>query len=221
MISVVLADDQALIRSALRQLIAYTEDIEVTGEVEDGEAAVRAAERLRPDVVLMDLRMPRLDGVRATEAICGLGLHTRVLVVTTYENEANVLAALRAGASGFIGKSARPHDILHAIRTVHEGEGLLSPRATRMLISRYTADAPAAAVPSTAYLARLTVREREVLRLVGLGLSNTEISRRLGISPVTAKTHVNRTMTKLAVHERAQLVILAYESGLVTPRGVG
>lgn len=225
MIRVLVADDQALIRSAVRELVGRAPDMEVVGEAADGVDAVAKARVLLPDVVLMDLRMPELDGIAATARLCGEPAlaKVRVLVLTTFEEDEYVLAALRAGASGFIGKGAEHQEILAAVRMVHAGDSLLSPRATRVLIDRYLrgpepvrsglvhGSAPRGA-PS---LSGLTAREVEVLTLVGYGLSNIELADRLSISPHTAKTHVSRVITKLAARDRAQLVIAAYEHGLV------
>lgn len=217
MISVLIADDQALIRTAVRNLVDNEEGMTVLGEALHGAEAVELAARLQPDVILMDIRMPVLDGIEATRRICDnpdlAGI--RVLILTTFEEDEYVLQALRAGASGFIGKGTEPRDLLDAIRTVHQGDALLSPRATRSLIDRYIAPAEASAVPQQ--LAMLTTREREVLLLVAKGYANDAIAEELFISSATAKTHVNRTMTKLLAHDRAQLVIIAYESGLLRP----
>lgn len=228
MIRVLVADDQALIRSAVRELVGRAPDMEVVGEAVDGVDAVAMTRQLLPDVVLMDVRMPQLDGIAATARICDEPAlaSVRVLVLTTFEEDAYVLQALRAGASGFIGKGAEHAEILAAVRTIHAGEALLSPRATRGLIDRYLADVPesqggahrtAPGVAGIADLAELTPREVEVLTLVGRGLSNTEIADELAISPHTAKTHVSRVMTKQWARDRAQLVIAAYEHGLVVP----
>lgn len=224
MISVLVVDDQALIRSAVADLVGRAEDVTVVGEAADGRAGVDAARRLRPDVVLMDIRMPVLDGVAATREICGDPdlADVRVLVLTTFEEDAYIVGALRAGASGFLGKGSTPDEIVAAVRAVHRGDALLSATATRRLIDRYVAPV-ASTVPGTvpAELSQLTEREVEVLLLVGKGLSNDEIAEALVISPHTAKTHVNRVMTKLDAHDRAQLVIAAYENGLVRPGAPG
>ncbi len=219
-ISLLLADDQPLIRGALRDLLIAEPDLEVVAEAGDGAAAVAEARRTQPDVVLMDIRMPVMDGIEATGLICDdpdLDV-TRVLVLTTFEEDDYVLSALRAGASGFLGKRINPAEIAGAIRLVHGGDALLSPSATRALIDRVTsAPTPPAPGRRNPALAQLTEREREVLVLVARGLSNEEIARTLTISPTTAKTHVNRTMAKLWAHDRAQLVIIAYENGLISP----
>lgn len=217
MISVLIADDQPLIRQALRGLLEHEEGITVCGEVGDGESAVSSARALRPDVVIMDIRMPLLDGIGACRIITSDAdlAGTRVLVLTTFEDDENVLRSIRAGASGFVGKGAEPDALVEAVRVVHAGEALLSPRATRALIDRFVQpDGDHDVHPE---LAGLTDREREVLMLVARGSSNSEIALQLSISAATVKTHVNRMMTKLAVHDRAQLVVLAYEYGLLSP----
>ena len=218
MTTVIVVDDQSLIRSAVRDLLDAAEGITVVGEAVDGEMAVALARRLRPDVVVCDIRMPRMDGIDATAVICAdpALTDTRVLILTTFEEDEYVVSALRAGASGFIGKGAEPDDIVRAVRTVHEGGALLSPTATRALIETWvrTAPAPVGAPPS---LEALTDREREVLLLIARGHSNDEIAAQLFISPHTAKSHVKNTMLKLGAHDRAQLVIAAYESGLLRP----
>ena len=222
MTTVLVVDDQALIRQAVSDILSHAAGITVVGEAVDGAEAVAAASRLRPDVVVMDIRMPRLDGIGATEAICSdpALIDTKVLILTTFEEDEYIVAALRAGASGFIGKGSEPDEIVHAVRAVNAGDALLSPIATRSLITRYVTPAPSAAEgarPIPPELELLTDREREVLLLVARGRSNQEIASDLHISPHTAKTHVNRVMTKVYAHDRAQLVILAYESGLLEP----
>jgi DNA-binding NarL/FixJ family response regulator len=217
-ISILLVDDQPLIRGAVRELVVHEPDLEVAGEAANGREAIDLARRTQPDLVLMDIRMPVMDGLQATREICADPdlSGTRVLILTTFEEEDYVAEALRAGASGFIGKGTEPAELIAAIRTVHAGEALLSPRATRALIDRYVKSTPrTTTLPIEATLEVLTEREREVLVLVAEGLSNGEIATALTISLSTAKTHVNRTMAKLLAHDRAQLVILAYESGLV------
>jgi DNA-binding NarL/FixJ family response regulator len=220
-VRVLVVDDQPLIRSAVRALLGQEPGIEVVGEVGDGLEAVAAAAELRPDVVLMDIRMPGLDGIAATARICADPAleSTRVLILTTFEEDEYVVQALRAGASGFIGKGAEPDAIVHAVLAVHAGESLLSPVATRALIERFVAVGPSGGVGSgarsSAELDQLTDREREVLVLVARGLGNDEIAQRLFISPHTVKTHVKRVMGKFDAHDRAQLVIVAYEHGLV------
>ena len=217
MIRVLLADDQPLIRLGFKGLIATYPDLEVVGEAENGRQAVDLARSTRADVVLMDIRMPVLDGLAATRLLCDdedlAGV--KVLILTTFEDEEYVLEALRAGASGFLGKATEPADLVAAIRVVAGGESLLSPKATSSLITRFLH--PDDAADTGTLFAELTEREREILLLVATGLSNAEIADRLFISPLTAKTHVNRTMMKLGVRDRAQLVILAYQSGLIRP----
>ena len=223
MTSVLIVDDQALIRTALRELLGHEAGITVAGEAADGSQAVTLARSEHPDVVLMDIRMPVMDGIVATAAICGdpALARTRVLILTTFEEDEYLVAALRAGASGFIGKGAEPEEIGRAVRAVHAGDALLSPTATRSLITRYVlpTDVSQSHSPTEvpAELGLLTDREREVFVLVARGRSNQEIADDLVISPLTAKTHVNRIMSKLHAHDRAQLVILAYESGLLRP----
>ncbi len=220
-IRVLLADDQTLIRAGFKMIIDSEPEFEVVGEAADGHEAVDLARTARADVVLMDIRMPRMDGLEATRRIGADDnlAGVRILVLTTFENDDNVVLALQAGASGFLGKSVAPADLLHAIRVVAAGEALLSPKATRGLVSRFLSrpEPGAGPVPPGPVLAALTEREREILVLVAHGLSNDDIAERLYVSPLTAKTHVNRAMTKLDVRDRAQLVVLAYRSGLVRP----
>ncbi|MFC5724635.1 response regulator [Streptomyces gamaensis] len=223
-IRVLLADDQALLRSAFRVLVESEPDMTVVGEAADGAEAVGLARKHVPDVVLMDIRMPGTDGLAATRAICSdpaLG-DVRVVMLTTFEVDEYVVQSLRAGASGFLGKGAEPGELLAAIRIARAGEALLSPAATKGLIATFLAQGgPGPAVPEQCEprLATLTGREREVLVHVAGGLSNDEIGGRLSVSPLTVKTHVNRAMAKLGARDRAQLVVIAYESGLVRPRG--
>lgn len=218
MIRVLLADDQALVRSGFRALLGSQPDLEVVAEASDGARAVTATREHAPDVVLMDIRMPGTDGLAATRTITtdpGLG-GTKVIVLTTFTDDSYVFEAIRGGASGFLVKDAEPADLIHAIRVVHGGEALLAPTVTRTLIAEFAARSRGGpAGPSR--LDVLTEREREVLAEVAAGLSNDEIAARLHMSPTTAKTHVSRTMTKLGARDRAQLVVLAYESGLVRP----
>ncbi|MGV9311411.1 response regulator transcription factor [Streptomyces sp. NPDC003691] len=219
-IRVLLADDQQLVRASFALLVSSAPDMRVVGEAADGAEAVRRARAERADVVVMDLRMPRLDGIEATRLIAAdedlAGV--RVLVLTTYDTDEYVVEALRAGASGFLVKDTRPAELLAAIRTVAAGDALLSPGPTAKLIARVLA-APAAPAPGRAGPDDLTGRERQVLALVARGLNNAEIAEILALSPLTAKTHVSRMMGKLGARDRAQLVIIAYESGLVVPGG--
>ena len=238
MIRVLLADDQALVRAGFRMLLEASEDICVVGEAANGGAAVAMAADLRPDVVLMDLRMPEVDGLTATRRISADARLSgiRVVVLTTFDDDEHVFGALRAGASGFLVKDVEPEELLQAVRVVARGDALLAPSVTRSLIAAFTTghagssgDGPAAESGSRTAprpraepgappgLATLTDREREVVALVAEGLSNDEIAGRLVVSPLTAKTHVSRAMTKLAARDRAQLVVLAYTHGLAAP----
>ena len=217
MITVVLADDQVLVRAGFRSLLAAQPDIEVVGEAGDGDEAEAVVRTTHPDVVLMDIRMPGTDGLVATRRI-GADPQlrdVRIVILTTFELDEYVFEAIRAGASGFLVKDTDPLELLRAVRAVASGEALLSPSVTRKLIEEF---ATRSRQPESAMdLGPLTDREREVMALVAEGLSNEEIGRRLFVSPATAKTHVSRAMTKLGVRDRAQLVVLAYESGLVRP----
>jgi DNA-binding NarL/FixJ family response regulator len=217
-IRVLLADDQTLVRSGFRALLERAEDIEVVGEAADGAGAVDLARAERPDVILMDIRMPGIDGLEATRRITAdenlAGV--RVIMLTTFELDEYVFEALHAGASGFLLKDVEPDELRDAVRVVARGEALLSPSVTRRLIREFVAQ-PGRHRPPPDRLDALTERAREVLALVAQGLSNQEIAERLVISPATAKTHVSRTMMKLHAHDRAQLVVLAYETGLVRP----
>ncbi|MGW6962189.1 response regulator transcription factor [Streptomyces sp. NRRL F-5140] len=221
MIRVLLADDQSLVRAGFRALLDAQPDIEVAGEAADGEEALRKVRELRPDVVLMDIRMPLLDGLAATRRITDDDAlaEVKVVMLTTFELDEYVFEAIRSGASGFLVKDTEPDELLRAVRAVVEGDALLSPGVTRRLIAEFAARSKEPAAAGT--LTELTEREREVMALVGIGLSNEEIARRLVVSPLTAKTHVSRTMVKLGARDRAQLVVLAYESGLVRPGWLG
>jgi len=223
-IRVLLADDQALLRSAFRVLVDSEPDMEGVGEASDGAEAARLAAEQRADVVLMDIRMPGTDGLAATRMISADPslAHVRVVILTTFEVDDYVVQSLRAGASGFLGKGSEPEELLSAIRVAAGGEALLSPTATKGLIARFLAQQDTSDEdrdPARAErLESLTVREREVLVQVAGGHSNDEIAERLEVSPLTVKTHVNRAMAKLGARDRAQLVVIAYESGLVRPR---
>ena len=217
MISVMLADDQSLVRAGFRALLDAQNDIEVVGEAVNGEAAVRLAAELTPDVVLMDIRMPGVDGLSATRRIAEdeRSTEVRVVILTTFGLDEYVFEAIRAGASGFLVKDTEPEELVQAVRVVAGGEALLSPGVTKKLIAEFAARAKE---PKTVDgLDELTDREREVLALVAEGLSNKEIGDRLVVSPATAKTHVSRAMGKLRARDRAQLVVIAYESGLARP----
>ncbi|MFG6201757.1 response regulator [Nonomuraea sp. JJY05] len=217
-IKVLLADDEGLVRSGFKVLLDLEDDITVVGEATNGAEAVERARATRPDVVLMDIRMPKVDGIQATAQIAGThGLEqVRVLILTTYDTDEYVFDALQAGASGFLLKDAGPAELLHAVRVVAAGDALLAPRITRRLIGQFTARRTAARAAEDR-LAVLTEREREVLALVGQGLSNHEIGAALFLSPATARTHVSRAMAKLGARDRAQLVVIAYRTGLVSP----
>jgi len=218
MIRVVLADDQALIRAGFRVLLERAGDVAVVGEAVNGEQAVELARSERADVVLMDIRMPEVDGLEATRRIAADDdlVGVKVIILTTFESDEYVYQAIRAGASGFLVKDTEPEDLIRGVRVVARGEALLSPSVTRRLITNLAGQPERPVKPSQA-LDRLTDREREVLALVAEGLSNDEIAGRLFLSPLTTKTHVSRIMTKLDARDRAQLVVLAYESGLVVP----
>jgi len=215
-IKVVLADDQALVRAGFRALLDSEPDIEVVGEAGDGAQAVRLAGQLRPDVVLMDIRMPGVDGLAATKQIASDPFlqGVRIIVLTTFELDEYVAEALRVGAAGFLVKNTDPEELIRGVRVVAAGEGLLSPSVTRRVIEQFARTATPA---EPRRLADLTEREREVVSLVGAGLSNEEIAARLVVSPATAKTHVSRAMVKVGARDRAQLVVFAYEAGLVRP----
>lgn len=216
-IRVVLADDQALIRAGFRALIDSAADLQVVGEAEDGQAAIDLLRSERADVVLMDIRMPGLDGLAATQAICADDdlAGVKVIVLTTFELDDYVIQAVQAGASGFLGKGVEPIELLDAIRAVASGDALLSPKATRALLERFS-DTGAVGLDAHA-LDPLTEREREMMALAAHGLSNDDIAERAFLSPLTVKTHLNRSMMKLHVRDRAQLVVIAYQAGLVRP----
>ena len=216
MIRVVVADDQALVRGGFRVLVDSADDLAVVGEAADGAEAVELVVREHPDVVLMDIRMPTMDGLEATRRIVASGSATRVLVLTTFDLDEYVYAALKAGASGFLLKDTPPNDLLSGIRTVAQGDALLSPSITQQLIRQYVnrPDSPALTPPT---LDGLTDRELEVLILVARGWSNVEVAERLYITPATTKSHVSRLLMKLGARDRAQLIVMAYEVGLVSP----
>jgi DNA-binding NarL/FixJ family response regulator len=224
MTTVLLCDDQALVRVGLRKILDAEDDLEVVGEAGDGEDAVAEAGRLRPDVVLMDIRMPVLDGIEATRRIAGAHPETRVLVLTTFGLDGYVYDALRVGASGFMLKDAPPEEIVAAVRIVANGDALLAPAITRTVIEEFARRGPGTAPPprpESPALDELTPREREVLELLARGLSNPEICERLVVSEATTKTHVARILQKLGLRDRIQAVIYAYETGLVEPGGGG
>ncbi|GAA2412850.1 response regulator transcription factor [Actinomadura vinacea] len=216
-VRVLIADDQALLRGSLRVLLETSPGFEVAGEAGDGAEAVELAARTKPDVVLMDIRMPELDGIEATRQVCSDAPAVRVLILTTFDLDAYVYAALRAGASGFLLKDTRPADLLAAVRVVASGEGLLAPTVTRRLIAEF-ANRPETSAPPARELETLTAREREVLGLVARGLSNAELAEHLQLSVATVKTHIGHLLAKLHARDRAQLVIVAYETGLIRPR---
>jgi DNA-binding NarL/FixJ family response regulator len=217
MIRVVLADDQALVRAGFKALLDAQDDIEVVGEATDGEEAVEQTRALDPDVVLMDIRMPGMDGLQATRAIAEDETldDVHVVILTTFDLDDYVFEALRVGASGFLVKTTEPAELIHAIRVVSEGDALLSPGVTKRLVAEFAERSKEPASAPT--LDALTEREREVMKLVAEGLSNEEIADRLVVSPATAKTHVSRAMVKLGARDRAQLVVFAFESGLARP----
>ena len=223
-ISVLLADDQPLLRRGFRTILEAEDGLTVAGEAGDGAEAVELARRLRPDVVLMDIRMPGTDGIEATRRIIAAQPEVRVLVLTTFDLDEYAFGALRAGASGFLLKDVRPHELVAAVRTVASGDAVVSPRVTRRLLEEYAqqlpiadADADAGRADRYPQLASLTDREREVLAVVAQGLSNTEIAASLFVSETTVKSHVGRILAKLGLRDRVQIVVLAYESGLVAP----
>jgi DNA-binding NarL/FixJ family response regulator len=216
MISVLLVDDQPLVRAGLSVLLEAEEDIVIAGEADEGAEAIRVARAVRPDVVVMDVRMPGLDGLEALRQIVEAQPEVRVLVLTTFEMDEYIYPALRSGASGFLLKDADPADLVRAIRVIAGGDAVLSPSVTRRLMAEFAAR-PERPGAGPEQLERLTDREREVMALVAAGLSNEDIADRLVVAPATAKTHVSRAMRKLGAHDRAQLVVLAYETGLVYP----
>jgi DNA-binding NarL/FixJ family response regulator len=215
-VRVLIADDQALVRGGFRMILDAKEDIEVVGEAEDGAEAIALVESARPDVVLMDVRMPNLDGIEATRRIVAGGSAARIVILTTYDVDEYVLAALRAGASGFLLKDVKPAELVDAIRVVAAGDALLAPSVTRRLLDRFTAAIPDdAPLPD---LGELTEREVEILRFVALALSNAEIAKRLHLTEATVKSHVSSVLRKLGLRDRVQAVVLAYDVGLVRPR---
>ena len=216
MIRVLLVDDQALVRAGFKALLDAQDDIEVVGEAADGAEAVALATEHDPDVILMDIRMPGMDGLEATRRIAATLPGVRVIMLTTFDLDEHVFEALQHGAAGFLVKDTEPTELLRGVRVVASGDALLTPNITRRLISEFTSQRPRSG-PSPAELEELTEREREVVGLVALGLSNDEIAETLVISPATAKTHVSRAMMKVGARDRAQLVVLAYQSGLVVP----
>jgi DNA-binding NarL/FixJ family response regulator len=216
-VRVVIADDQALVRGGFRMILDARDDMEVVGEASDGREAIALVEELEPDVVLMDVRMPDVDGIEATERIVASGSAARIVILTTYDADEYVFAALRAGASGFVLKDVRPSELVEGIRIVARGDALLAPSVTRRLLDRFAGTLPetAAAPPD---LGELTDRELEVLRFVALALSNAEIAARLVLTEATVKTHVSSVLRKLGLRDRVQAVVLAYDHGLVRPR---
>ncbi|MFI0712387.1 response regulator [Streptomyces inhibens] len=219
-IRVVVADDQALVRGGFRMIIDARDDLEVVGEAADGQHAVRLVRQLRPDVVLMDVRMPVMDGIDATREIVASGSAARVLVLTTFDLDEHVLDALRAGASGFLLKDIRPGELADAIRVTARGDALLAPSVTRRMLDRFVRTAAPAARPAPAALAELSEREIEVLTLIGQALSNAEIARQLVLSEATVKSHVSAVLRKLQLRDRVQAAVAAYDHGLVRPRHV-
>jgi DNA-binding NarL/FixJ family response regulator len=223
-ISVLLADDQPLLRRGFRMILEAEDGVTVAGEAGDGAEAVEIARRVRPDVVLMDIRMPGTDGIEATRRITAAEPGVRVLVLTTFDLDEYAFGALQAGASGFLLKDVRPHELVAAVRTVASGDAVVSPRVTRRLLEEYARQLPVAGAGADVdradrypQLASLTEREREVLAVVAQGLSNTEIAASLFVSETTVKSHVGRILAKLGLRDRVQIVVLAYESGLVRP----
>ena len=217
-VRVLIADDQALVRGGFRMIIDNQEDLEVVGEAGDGAQASALVEQLEPDVVLMDVRMPAMDGIEATRRISSSGARARIIILTTYDLDEYVFAALRAGASGFMLKDVRPPDLVSGIRVVAGGDALLAPSVTRRLLDRFADAAPPEPAVRPADLSELTEREAEVLRLVALALSNAEIAGRLHLTEATVKTHVSSVLRKLTLRDRVQAVVFAYDVGLVRPR---
>jgi DNA-binding NarL/FixJ family response regulator len=218
-IRVLLVDDQPLLRTGFRLILQTEPDIEVVGEAGDGEVALAQARALHPDIVLMDIRMPRMDGVEATRRLGELDAPPRVLVLTTYDLDEYVVESLRAGASGFLLKDVPADDLVDAVRVVHRGEAVVAPRITRRLLDRFARQLPATTTAPPTPLPTLTEREHQVLLLVARGLSNAEIAAELVLSETTVKTHVSNVLMKLGLRDRVQAVVLAYERGLVTPAG--
>ena len=218
-IRVALVDDQELVRAGFRMVLDAQPDMTVTGEAADGQAAVELAARGESDVMVMDVRMPRMDGVEAARQICAAGSRPRVLMLTTFDLDEYAFAALKAGASGFLLKDVPPEELLFAIRAVHSGDAVVAPSTTRRLIDRFAPMLPSGAHDAEPDLTGLTSREREVLALIAQGLSNTEIAERLFVSEATVKTHVGRVLSKLGLRDRVQAVVFAYETGIVKARG--
>ena len=216
-IRVLLCDDQALVRSGFRMVLEAREDMRVIGEADDGIQAVALAGHARPDVILMDIRMPNMDGVEATRRLVAAGDPARILILTTYDADEYVFEALRAGASGFLLKDIRPVELVEAIRVIARGEALLAPTVTRRLLDRFAHTLPAAGAVADPALASLTERETEVLALLATGLSNLELAERLFLTEATVKTHVSSILRKLGLRDRVQAVVLAYQAGLVRP----
>jgi DNA-binding NarL/FixJ family response regulator len=216
-IRVLLCDDQALVRSGFRMVLEAREDMRVIGEADDGIQAVALAGHARPDVILMDIRMPNMDGVEATRRLVAAGNPARILILTTYDADEYVFEALRAGASGFLLKDIRPVELVEAIRVIARGEALLAPTVTRRLLDRFAQTLPAAGAVADPALASLTERETEVLALLATGLSNLELAERLFLTEATVKTHVSSILRKLGLRDRVQAVVLAYQAGLVRP----
>jgi DNA-binding NarL/FixJ family response regulator len=216
-IRVLLCDDQSLVRSGFRMIIEARPGLEVAGEAEDGLQAIQLARQTEPDVILMDIRMPNLDGIEATRQIVAGGSQARILVLTTYDADEYVYAAIQAGASGFLLKDARPGQLIEAIQVIAAGDALLAPSVTRRLLAQFSRALPAGQATTPSALSELTARETEVLRLIASGLSNAELAQRLFVSEATVKSHVSSLLRKLGLRDRVQAVILAYEAGLVTP----